>query len=147
MRAGLLLLIFCCLSLPVQAQDSTATLRKGTALSQETTPLPMYRVNNEDIKRKRNYPMQPPLIPHHVRGYQIDMYANKCLFCHSRRQSENSQAPMISVTHYMNRDGNFLADVSPRRYFCLQCHVSQTEAAPLIDNTFKDIDELLKGQP
>ena len=37
--------------------------------------------------------------------------------------TEESQAPMVSVTHYMDRDGNFLADISARRYFCEQCHV------------------------
>lgn len=147
MRVGLILLFCWLIILPAQASDQIATLRKGTALNQEATPLPMYKTNNEDVRRKRNYPMQPPLIPHHVRGYQIDLYANKCLYCHARSRSEDSQAPMISVTHYMNRDGNFLADVSPRRYFCLQCHVPQDNAKPIVGNTFKDIDQLMKGQP
>ncbi|EHC48208.1 Nitrate reductase cytochrome c550-type subunit, partial [Salmonella enterica subsp. enterica serovar Give str. S5-487] len=26
--------------------------------------------------------------------------------------------------------------VAPRRYFCLQCHVPQSDTAPIIDNTF-----------
>ena len=51
---------------------------------------------------------------------------------------------MISVTHYMDREGNFLADVSPRRYFCEQCHVVQTNAPTLVGNDFKDIDQLLR---
>ena len=29
-----------------------------------------------------------------------------------------SQAPMVSITHFMDRDGQFLASVSPRRFFC-----------------------------
>lgn len=53
---------------------------------------------------------------------------------------------MISITHHMDRDGQFLADVSPRRYFCNQCHVPQTEVAPLVDNTFIDIDTILKAE-
>ena len=77
--------------------------------------------------------------------YQLDLNVNKCLSCHSRKQSENSQAPMISVTHYQDRDGNFLADVSPRRYFCEQCHVVQTESKTLVGNDFVDIDELLRA--
>ena len=36
-----------------------------------------------------------------------------------------------------------LADVSPRRYFCTQCHVEQTDAQPLVENTFVDMDELV----
>jgi cytochrome c-type protein NapB len=91
--------------------------------------------------------MQPPTIPHKIDNYRVDLNSNKCLSCHSRRRTEESQAVMISVTHYMDRDGNFLAEVSPRRYFCEQCHVAQTDARPLVDNTFKDVDELLREQP
>ena len=131
MKAVLFIVLASLLSLQLQAQEDTLfTMRKGTAISDQAEPQPMYRINNEDIKKKRNYPMQPPLIPHDIRGYQIDLYANKCLFCHARSQSQASQAPMISVTHYMDRDGNFLADVSPRRYFCLQCHVHNQKPNP-----------------
>jgi cytochrome c-type protein NapB len=66
--------------------------------------------------------------------------------CHSRRHSEDSQAPMVSVTHYQDRDGNFLADVSPRRYFCEQCHVTQDMVEPPLENEFVDIDELLRAK-
>ena len=55
-----------------------------------------------------------------------------------RRYIEGSGAPMISVTHFMDRDGQVLADVGPRRYFCNACHVSQTDAQPLVRNTFRD---------
>jgi cytochrome c-type protein NapB len=50
---------------------------------------------------------------------------------------------MISVTHYMDREGNFLAELSPRRYFCLQCHVPQAELKPLVGNRFVDVDTML----
>ena len=40
-------------------------------------------------------------------------------------------------------DGNFLADISPRRYFCNQCHVAQLNSKPLVGNDFVDMDELL----
>ena len=46
---------------------------------------------------------------------------------------------MISITHFMDRDGQVLADVTPRRYFCTECHVQQTDARPLVPNTFKDM--------
>lgn len=127
----------------VTAADNIATLRGSSPLDQEGEAPPMPRPESNDLKRKRNYPMQPPVIPHNVQGYQVDMKVNKCLSCHARKRAEESQAPMISVTHYMDRDGNFLADVSPRRYFCFQCHVEQTNAKPLVNNTFKDIDDIL----
>lgn len=146
MKAAWIVLISLVMAMPVMSQEAAPTLRPDTPINQEGTPLKMYNVNNEDVKKKRNYPMQPPLIPHQVRGYQTDIYANKCMYCHARSRSEESQAPMISVTHYMDRDGNFLADVSPRRYFCQQCHVAQTNAKPLNDNDFKDIDQLIKAE-
>ena len=63
---------------------------------------------------------------------------NQCLTCHARQFIEGSGAPMISVTHFMDRDGQVLADVTPRRYFCTACHVPQTDAQPLVANTFRD---------
>ena len=132
------------ISASAYAQDNITTLRDG-AIAQEGEPPRMYRVENQDIKRQRAYPMQPPTIPHKIDGYQVDLNVNKCMSCHSRRHTEDSQAPMISVTHYMDREGNFLADISPRRYFCEQCHVVQTEARPLLANEFVDIDELLRA--
>jgi cytochrome c-type protein NapB len=137
--------VFCCLlalAAAAQTSDEFATLRGG-AIDREEQPPRMSRVENRDLKRERAYPMQPPTIPHKVDGYQVDLNVNRCMTCHSRRQTANSQATMISVTHYMDREGNFLATISPRRYFCEQCHVVQTEAEPLLTNEFVDIDELL----
>jgi cytochrome c-type protein NapB len=97
-------------------------------------------------RRERNYPEQPPTIPHSIRGYLVDINANKCLTCHSRASSARTQAPMISITHYMDRDGQALAAVAPRRYFCTQCHVPQKEVQPLVGNTFETIDQILQRQ-
>ena len=124
--------------------DEIATLRAGTPIDQEAEPAPIQQVVDGDIRATRNYPMQPPLIPHDTRGYEVNLQANKCMSCHARRRTEDSQAPMISVTHYMDRDGNFLAEISPRRYFCNQCHVTQTTTRDVLDNDFEDMDELLK---
>jgi len=121
-------------------------MRGEAPIPVEPAPPRMPQVENTDIKRARNYPMQPPTIPHKIDGYQVDLNSNKCLSCHSRRRTEESQAPMVSVTHYMDRDGNFLAEVSPRRYFCNQCHVPQTNARPLVENTFRDVDEILRNR-
>ena len=80
---------------------------------------------NTDIREVRNYPEQPPVIPHIIEAYQLDANVNQCLSCHARSRTGESQAPMVSITHFMDRDGQFLASVSPRRYFCIQCHVPQ----------------------
>ena len=124
--------------------QNVATTRDA-ALDVEPDPPKISRVENDDVKRKRAYPMQPPTIPHKIDNYQVDTNANKCMSCHSRKRTEESQAPMVSVTHYMDREGNFLADISARRYFCNQCHVVQRDVRPLLDNEFEDIDELLRA--
>ena len=124
------------------AQNIATT--RNAPIDVELEPAEMARVDNSDIKRKRAYPMQPPTIPHKVDQYQVDLNANKCMSCHSRRRSQDSQAPMVSVTHYQDRDGNFLADISTRRYFCQQCHVTQDNVKPLLANEFVDVDEILR---
>lgn len=120
--------------------------RPGGTISQSLPTPPIANEENKDLKRERNYPEQPPTIPHSISGYQIDKNGNKCLTCHSRAGSARTQAPMISITHYMDRDGQALAAVSPRRYFCNQCHVSQNEVQPLVGNSFQTIDTLLQNE-
>lgn len=144
MQAAWLALLVLFASSVTAQHELVDTLRGATPIPDEAAPPRMATVENQDIKRARNYPMQPPTIPHKIDDYQLDLNANKCLTCHSRKRIADSQAPMISVTHYMDRDGNFLAGVSPRRYFCTQCHVIQTDADPLVDNTFEDIDTVLE---
>lgn len=124
--------------------QSVASLRGNVPISQEVAVEPMPKPIVNDRKVARNYPMQPPLIPHNIRDYQVNLNVNTCLSCHSRKRVGESQATMISVTHYMDRDGNFLADISPRRYFCNQCHVKQHDTAPLVENDFVDMDTLLQ---
>lgn len=128
------------------AAEPIATLRATTPLVEDGKAPAMAKVSNEDVRRSRSYPEQPPTIPHQIRGYQIDLNANKCLSCHSRRATSESNAPMVSITHFMNRDGQFLASVSPRRFFCTQCHVTQQDVRPLVGNDFLDIDSVLSNE-
>ncbi|MET3651149.1 nitrate reductase cytochrome c-type subunit [Dyella japonica] len=131
---------------PVPAGDQIDGIRRGAPVNQEIAPPLMAHVENADIKRNRAYPMQPPTIPHSIDNYQIDKNSNRCLLCHARANADKFQAPPVSVTHYMDRNDQFLATISPRRYFCNQCHVVQTDAKPLVANTFKDIDTILSEQ-
>ncbi len=131
---------------PLSAQDHIATMRGATPLTAEGEPPRLPKVENRDLRRVRNYPEQPPTIPHTIDGYQVDRNFNQCLECHSRTAVEQSQAPMVSITHFMDRDGQFLAAVSPRRYFCNQCHVVQHDVQPLVGNTFVDVDTVIANE-
>jgi nitrate reductase (cytochrome), electron transfer subunit len=112
----------------------------GAASPMGEVPTPPFARPVIDDKRvMRNYPEQPPVIPHAIENYQLTLKTNRCLECHRRQYTEASGAPMISVTHFMDRDGQVLGDVTPRRYFCTACHVQQTDARPLVPNTFTDM--------
>lgn len=126
-----------------ELSNSIDAMRRGAALNIEPESLPLARVENTDIKRGRAYPMQPPTIPHAIDSYQVDQNSNRCMLCHGQANAQNFQAPPVSVTHYMDRDGQVLAEISARRYFCVQCHVVQTDAPTLVDNGFVGADDIL----
>jgi cytochrome c-type protein NapB len=48
----------------------------------------------------------------------------------------------IGISHYLTRDNVTLGSLSPRRYFCTQCHVPQADTKPLVGNTFKDAEDV-----
>lgn len=118
------------------------SLRGYQQLSEINKAEPLKRVPRDRLPIDREYVQQPPLIPHTIRGYQVNLNANKCLSCHSFKNAGEMGATKISVTHFVTRDGTTLSDVSPRRYFCLQCHVTQADAKPLVENNFKPVDSL-----
>ncbi len=94
---------------------------------------------NDRAPISRNYMQQPPLIPHKVKGYKINLKFNKCLTCHSWSNYQKSGATKVSQTHFSGRDGEAMSNISPRRYFCNQCHVPQVNAKPLVENSFQSV--------
>lgn len=133
------------------SQEGQRVVREAPRLTgpqpfmENPVPPPIARDVADDRRVVRNFPDQPPVIPHNVRDYQVDLNTNHCLNCHSRTYTAVTGAPMISITHYQDREGNTLGGVAPRRYFCMTCHVPQTDVAPLVPNTFQDIDSLLRN--
>lgn len=127
----------------IATAQTFSALRGGTPLEQEGPAAPITPERNTALREARNYPEQPPVIPHSIEGYEVSARGNKCLSCHARNRIGESQAPMISITHFSDRDGQFLASVSPRRYFCTECHVPQHDVKAPIGNDFVDIDTLL----
>ncbi|MDQ0315022.1 nitrate reductase cytochrome c-type subunit [Amorphus orientalis] len=128
------------------AQMGPEELVGPTPPSEPSAAEPLPRWVTDDVRKMRAYPEQPPVIPHSIEGYQLTVNANRCMTCHKREFTQASGAPMISVTHYMDREGQMLADVSPRRYFCTECHVPQADVQPLVGNTFVDMSDLGVGK-
>lgn len=128
---------------PLESNSGGVSSLRGTyEISDTNKSEELKKVHREQQLMDRNYVQQPPMIPHSIRGYQVNLNANKCLSCHSFKNAGEMGATKISVTHFETRDGTWLADVSPRRYFCLQCHVTQADAKPLVENTFTPVDSL-----
>ena len=142
--AWLLIALVVLLVPPANAQGLTDAMRGPTPVGEETKAPLLYPTENKDIRRTRNYTMQPPTIPHKIDGSQLDRDFNRCMFCHARTRTEETGAIPVSITHYMDRDNNVLAEVSPRRYFCTQCHVPQADTKPLVGNSFVDVETMLK---
>jgi len=126
------------------AGEPIATLRGGIELNETPSAPAMSRQSNTSLRQARNYPEQPPTIPHKIRGYEINLNTNKCMSCHSRTAVERSQAPMISITHFMDADSQVLTSVAARRYFCTQCHVPSYGSKPLVVNDFVDVESLIQ---
>ena len=126
----------------VMSADNVKSLRGYSALDDTRKADPMKRIQKDTAPIQRNYIQQPPLIPHSIRGYRISQKHNKCLSCHSWENYREFGATKISQTHFTNREGIDLADVSPGRFFCTQCHVPQADTAPLVKNIFKPVDAL-----
>lgn len=133
------------LFVPAALAQMGAELRGDVPFTETPPADPLPKWITDDVRKMRAYPDQPPVIPHSIEGYQLSVNTNRCLSCHKREFTEGSGAPMISVTHYLTRDGQMLADVSPRRYFCTACHVPQADAEPLVENTFQDMSEMGVG--
>ena len=111
-------------------------LRGGTPVNQDNLPTASHQERDHPVS-DRDFVQQPPLIPHQIKGYTITKNFNKCLDCHAWSRAKETGATKVSVTHFKDREGQELSSVSPRRYFCNQCHVPQSDAKPLVGNTFK----------
>ena len=136
-------LVFACGAIYAQTAPRIVPPLTGSASPMTNEPAPVLpRPVTDDKRVMRNYPEQPPVIPHSIDNYQLTLKTNRCLDCHRRQYTEGSGAPMISITHFMDRDGQVLADVTSRRYFCTACHVVQNGVKPLVPNTFKDMVQL-----
>ena len=110
---------------------------RGATPIPESNPSDIYRTEKHDRVVARNYKWQPPIIPHHIKGYQITKNVNTCMTCHSRKAAKESGATPVAKSHYLDRDGKELPNISTRRYFCLQCHAAQFDAEPLVGNSFQ----------
>jgi cytochrome c-type protein NapB len=93
----------------------------------------------------RAYPGAPPQIPHDIGDFlPITAQNNMCISCHAQPEQwgkkpvKGTPTP-IPPSHYTdlrNPSGKVTDHLMGARFNCNQCHVPQTDAAPLVENTF-----------
>lgn len=137
---ALLFTVACLAAAPQTAQAEEVQSLRGARDVQAPSQEPEVGKLIADQKPlARDFVQQPPLIPHKIEGYMVTKEYNKCLSCHSWANYKSAGATKISPAHFQNREGTELADLAPRRYFCTQCHVTQVDAPPLVENTFQPL--------
>ena len=109
----------------------------GNVTIEGNSKIDMFRPEKDQDTIPRNFQKQPPLIPHSIKGYSITQNFNKCMDCHSKERAEETGATKVAKSHYLDREDKKQSNISPRRYFCMQCHVPQFDAKPLVENTYK----------
>jgi len=87
---------------------------------------------------ERTFEQQPPLIPHKIESYKLNLSQHGCLKCHSKARAKKENTKPPSASHFVDRDGN-MERLSSRRYFCTQCHTAQIKGEPLVENTFESL--------
>lgn len=76
----------------VATAQTFSALRGPTPIDQAPPAEPITAEMNTSEREPRNYPEQPPLIPHSTEGYEVSLHGNKCLSCHARSRIGESQA-------------------------------------------------------
>lgn len=118
----------------VGAQQAGVSSLRNAAIDETNAIEDTY--HQQEGREPRNYRQQPPIVPHSMDQYQIDLRTNQCLTCHDWTTAGDRGAPTLSMTHYLDRNGTQLDTVAGTRWFCNQCHVPQADAPALVGNTF-----------
>ena len=121
----------------LSAQQTQVTALRMDPVDAPNRLGPDFKWEGKEGRMQRNYRQQPPLIPHSITQYQIDTRVNQCLSCHDWTKAGERNAPTLSMTHYLDREGTELDHIAGTRYFCNQCHVPQADVAELVGNTFQ----------
>jgi cytochrome c-type protein NapB len=120
------------------AVAGTASLRGEHGLDSGSKAFDKKSIVTQDGGFKRSWNLQPPSIPHRIDKDRINLQENTCMRCHSKETYEAEKAPKVGDSHFFDAAGKMQPAMNSRRYFCTQCHTTQVDAAPLIENTFSD---------
>lgn len=122
--------------------DGELGLRK-TALGDDPVPAAVVFAGEAPGNNKplpRSYDGAPPLIPHSLDGVvPITREENFCLLCHASGSTDPADPPQVPRSHLIDwraAPGVVRAQVAGARWVCTACHVAQSSAPVLVQNTF-----------
>lgn len=127
---------------PAPIPDATLGLSKGSVF--EVKAPPPFQENGsapgEAALLPRAFNGAPPLVPHGIEDFPAITRANNlCVDCHAVKEKVTGQATPIPASHYTdlrNAPGQVGEKVVGARWVCTACHVTQTDARPLVGNRF-----------
>lgn len=139
--------LFACSDSNTQSQsesvrDSDIGLRKVDLQDEKDVKLLDYEyissAAGESERIERSFENAPPMISHSVEGMlPITKDDNQCLACHDPAIAADVGAIAVPSSHtYDLRLNKSLGEVANARFNCVLCHTPQTNALPLITNTF-----------
>ncbi len=133
--------VFMLLLLPNTLSAGVESLRGANPLDAPAKIFSAKKQQKVEGGFERSWKQQPPPIPHEIDKDRISLRENTCLKCHSKENHEKEKAPEVGESHYVDRTGKKLTNISQRRWFCNQCHVPQVDAAPLVGSTFQPLPQ------
>jgi cytochrome c-type protein NapB len=92
---------------PAAAQQAggVQSLRGETGIPDDSLKPVVAPQKTQEGSFARAYRQQPPLIPHTIDEVEISLKENGCLQCHEWPYNVDQDAPKVSETHYVDRDG------------------------------------------
>ena len=74
------------------AMAEVTSLRGASAVDEPSSAAEIARWQEDKEPIERDYIQQPPLVPHAIESYRINLKFNKCLTCHSWANYKKAKA-------------------------------------------------------
>jgi len=136
MKRTMIALLVSATAVVFAGQAAAVDSLRGADIEKKSAKPTKHKLVEQSGGFERSYKEQPPMVPHVVDKYEINLKLNGCMKCHSEKTYEKEKAPKVGDSHYVTRDGKTLDTISSRRYFCNQCHAPQLKGDPLVENVF-----------
>lgn len=128
-------------------QSNDTGLSKGSVFDTPTPPVYHYGTAAPGTSKvlPRAYLNAPPQVPHDISDFlPITVQNNMCINCHNvkdqwgkkREKGTPTPLPPSHYTDQRNAPGKVTDNVINARFNCNQCHVPQTNAPALVENSF-----------